>query len=307
MRIAILLLLATYTGFEGYSQLPSVNSGRIDRYEQFPSRYVTPRNVDVWLPEGYDSSKRYAVLYMQDGQMLYDSAQTWNHQSWDVEEAATRLMQAKDIRDFIIVGIWNGGVTRHGDYFPQKPFLMLTPVEQDSLYHSRRPEGVSVFKEVSIRSDGYLKFIVKELKPFIDRTYNTAQNRSSTFIAGSSMGGMISWYAVCEYPGVFGGAACLSTHWPGIFTVRNNPYPDAVLNYLEKHLPNPATHRFYFDYGTMTLDSLYGPIQVSVDAVMQKRGYTDKNWMTRSFPGADHSENAWRERMEVPLLFLLGK
>ena len=83
---------------------------------------------------------------------------------------------------------------------------------------------------VPVQSDAYLKFLVTELKPFIDSTFSVATDRSNTFIAGSSMGGLISMYAVCEYPAVFGGAACLSTHWPGIFTAENNPIPEAFEN-----------------------------------------------------------------------------
>jgi predicted alpha/beta superfamily hydrolase len=126
-----------------------------------------------------------------------------------------------------------------------------------------------------------------------------------TFIAGSSMGGLISLYALCEYPKVFGSAACLSTHWPGIFTMENNPVPDAFIRYLEENLPRPGSHKIYFDFGTETLDSLYEPLQNRVDDVMRHHGYTHKNWMTLKFPGEDHSERAWHSRLEVPLLFLL--
>ena len=83
---------------------------------------------------------------------------------------------------------------------------------------------IEVFKPVS---DNYLKFLVTELKPFIDKKYSVYKDMNHTFIAGSSMGGLISMYAICEYPRVFGGAACMSTHWPGIFSAEGNPVPDA--------------------------------------------------------------------------------
>ena len=151
----------------------------------------------------------------------------------------------------------------------------------------------------------YLKFLVPELKPFIDKTFSTKRNAKNTFSAGSSMGGLISIYAICEYPKVFGGAACLSTHWPGIFSTENNPIPDSFVGYLKQNLPNPKTHKIYFDYGDQTLDALYKPLQQKVDLVMIEKGFTSKNWMTRFFPGENHSEKSWKERLDIPLEFLL--
>ncbi len=84
-----------------------------------------------------------------------------------------------------------------------------------------------------IYSDEYLKFLVKELKPFVDKNYSTYTDAPHTFMMGSSMGGLISMYAICEYPEVFGGAICMSTHWPGIFVSENNPIPLAFQNYLK--------------------------------------------------------------------------
>jgi predicted alpha/beta superfamily hydrolase len=124
---------------------------------------------------------------------------------------------------------------------------------------------------------------------------------------GSSMGGLISMYAICEYPDVFGGAACLSTHWPGTFAVENNPIPDAFINYLKLHLPDPKRHKIYFDYGDQTLDALYPPFQKKVDEVMKAKGFSERNWMTKFFQGENHSERAWHKRLDTPLLFLLKK
>jgi len=69
-----------------HAQLPRPASGSIRRVVNFPSRFVEPRNVDIWLPDGYDPKKKYAVLYMQDGQMLFDSTNTWNKQEWGIDE-----------------------------------------------------------------------------------------------------------------------------------------------------------------------------------------------------------------------------
>ena len=263
--------------------------------------------MDVWLPDGYNKQQKYNVLYMHDGQMLFDSAITWNKQSWDVDDVISALLQQQKIKDVIVVAIWNGGATRHADYFPQKPFEALSQAEKDTVYSAARSNGVSVFNNYKIQSDNYLMFIVKELKPFIDKKYSVFKDRSHTFIAGSSMGGLISMYAICEYPKVFGGAACLSTHWPGIFSMKNNPVPNAFFNYLKKHLPHPKNHKIYFDYGDATLDALYPPLQQKADEVMKEKGFTAANWLTKYFPGEDHSENAWRKRFTIPLEFLLKK
>jgi enterochelin esterase-like enzyme len=287
-------------------QLPIPSSGKIIRISNFPSQFVDARNIDIWLPEGYSASKKYAVLYMHDGQMLFDSTTTWNKQEWGIDEAMSELMHSNKIKQCIVVGIWNSVKNRHIDYFPQKPFESLTQYQKDTLLKANRTNGASVFSG-TVQSDSYLKFLVQELKPFIDSSYATYTNRQHTFIAGSSMGGLISMYAICEYPNIFGGAACLSTHWPGTFTTHDNPIPAAFLNYLQHHLPNPKKHKIYFDFGTATLDALYEPFQLKADSIMIKRGFTRKNWKTLKFEGADHSESAWRKRIKQPLLFLLRK
>ncbi|MFM8256194.1 MAG: alpha/beta hydrolase [Bacteroidota bacterium] len=301
----VLLLIVWSTITTTYAQVPTPQQGRIVRHENFPSAHVTPRNVDVWLPAQYDPQKKYAVLYMHDGQMLFDSTLTWNKQEWGVDETLSQLMQEKKIKDCIVVGIWNGGRSRHAEYFPQKPFESLSASQQEIVYNGYRSNGQSIFFGIPIMSDRYLNFLTQELKPFIDKTYATKTDRSNTFIAGSSMGGLISLYAICEYPSIFGGAACLSTHWPGLFTMENNPVPGAFFSYLEQSLPSPNRHRIYFDHGTETLDSMYASLQKSVDLIMAKRGYKSKQWISRSWPGQDHSERSWRGRFALPASFLL--
>jgi enterochelin esterase-like enzyme len=261
------LILLFHIGLN--AQQPSVSSEELRRFSDFSSSFVGARNIDVWLPAGYSSKKKYAVLYMHDGQMLYDSTVTWNKQEWGVDETMTNLLKQKKIKDCIVVGVWNTGILRHADYFPQKPFLSLATAQQDSIYKVTRGEGYALFA-APVQSDAYLKFLVTELKPFIDKTFSVKTDRANTFIGGSSMGGLISMYAICEYPDVFGGAACLSTHWPGIFATANNPIPDAFISYLKNNLPDPSSHKIYFDYGTAGLDSLYKPFQLQADAVMQR-------------------------------------
>jgi enterochelin esterase-like enzyme len=287
------------------AQTPKVSQGKFIRIENFASKFVPARNIDIWLPDNYSSKSKYSVLYMHDGQMLFDSTTTWNKQEWGVDEVLGELLHSQKVSPCIVVGIWNTA-NRHPEYFPQKPFESLTLEEQAVILAAARVNASVTLLGDGPVSDNYLKFIVQELKPAIDSKYSTYTDAAHTFIMGSSMGGLISMYAICEYPEVFGGAACLSTHWPGTFAVEGNPIPGAFLNYLKTHLPAPKSHRIYFDYGTATLDALYKPFQLQADEIMEQAGYTSQNWITREFVGEDHSEQAWHKRLHIPLGFLLG-
>jgi len=290
------------------SQPHFLASGRIEHIEAFPSKYIAGHTVDVWLPDNYSKERRYPVLYMQDGQMLFDSTVTWNKTEWQADEILGKLIKMGEIKECILVAIWNSGAGRHSDYLPQKPFESLTENEQDSLYNSSRLGGASVFNGQKIHSGNYLQFIVKELKPYIDKSYSTLRDKSTTFIGGSSMGALLSLYAICEYPRVFGGAICMSTHWTGIFTLEHNPLPAAFFAYLRLHLPSAKDHKIYFDHGDKTLDAWYPSFQKQADIIMKQKGYANgKNWLTLVFPGEDHSERAWARRFAVPLKFLIGK
>ena len=267
-------------------------TGVLKRHEQFGSKFVAARNVDVWLPPGYARGKRsrYPVVYMHDGQMLFDSTATWNQQEWGVDETMTRLIQSGVIREAIVVGVWNTP-KRVAEYMPRKAVPSAS---------TKDLKGIPADSNDAIISDEYLKFLVRELKPFIDSHYRTKRDRASTFVMGSSMGGLISVYAVSEYPRVFGGAGCISTHWPA----GNG----ALIDYLKTHLPAPGAHKFYFDFGTETLDAQYEPFQKRMDEVMLAAGYTEgKDWVTRKFEGAEHSEKAWSARVDIPLVFFLHK
>jgi enterochelin esterase-like enzyme len=304
MKYIFIAFCALLWHFPVSAQLPKVRTGQIIRLDTFPSRYVDPRTVYIWLPDGYSEREKYAVLYMHDGQMLFDSSLTWNKQAWDVDVVANDLMKRGATRKFIVVGIWNNGTSRHAEYFPQRPFEQMSPAERDTVTAALQRMGRTKERFQPV-SDNYLRFLVKELKPYVDKNYSTRKDRKNTFIAGSSMGGLISMYAITQYPKVFGGAACLSTHWPGIFSLENNPVPGAFEQYLRTNLPKPGKNKFYFDYGTATLDALYPGIQVRMDAIMREKGYAPAQWQTLRFEGADHSERAWRARLDQPLLFLL--
>ena len=238
--------------------------------------------------------------------MLFDAKTTWNKQEWMVDDVLSKLTSENEIDDVIVVAIWNIPAIRHADLFPKKPLLQLTEEEQKLIFENAHKLGYQ-FNLEDINSDNYLKFIVEELKPYIDKNFSTNTNASNTFIAGSSMGGLISMYAICEYPNVFGGAICMSTHWPGIFEMENNPIPGAFMQYLNANLPNAQNHKIYFDCGDQTLDALYPPLQNKVDELMRKKGYTQQSWLTKYFTNQDHSEDAWSGRVQIPLQFMLQK
>ena len=270
----------------------AATAGRIETLPAVVSQFVAPRRVDVWLPPGYDAGKsiRYPVLYMHDGQNVFDPTLSFGGSSWEADQALCRLMKAGHARAAIIVGIWNTGLGRYSEYMPRK----AATGSRVSLH-----VGNLSIPTDTISSDAYLKFLVTELKPLIDLTYRTQPGAADTFVMGSSMGGLISAYAVAEYPTVFGGAGCVSTHWPA--------NDGAMVGYLAQHLPKPGANKFYFDHGTETLDALYAPFQQKADAVMRTAGYTEgRDWLTKKFPGGDHSEKSWRQRVAIPLVFLLG-
>ena len=287
------------------AQIPLVACGTINHIEHFKSKYISAHTIDVWLPQNYNHKRNYPVLYLHDGRSIFDSSLVGERQEWTVDETIDRLVSENKIRDCIVVAIWNDPTYRFSEYFPQRPFETLADSIQNKIYSTAKYNNQRLFNS-RIYSDNYLLFITQELKPYIDSAYSTKGNRRNTFIAGSSLGGMISLYAICEYPKIFGGVACLSTHWPGIFTLVDNPFPKTMLDYLQTHLPK-RKHKFYFDFGGKGIDTTYKTFQKMVDEIGKLKNYTDKNWLTLEFPDADHSIRAWKKRIEFPLEFLLKK
>ena len=284
--------------------LPQVATGRIERLENFVSLHVATRHVDVWLPAGYSPARRYQVLYMHDGQMLFDPATTWNGQAWQVHLAVDQLVRSGRIADTLVVGVWNVPALRYAEFYPQKMLARVPePLRQE--YVQRAMGGTP-------RSDAYLRFLVEELKPAIDRRYSTLPGPEHTVVMGSSMGGLVSLYALAEYPQVFGGAGGVSTHWVGLPTswgparLRNAALPLAAFNYLQQALPPPGQHRLYLDRGTTDLEALYAPHQAFVLELLHGRGWQAPQLMAQVAEGTGHNERDWAARVVVPLQFLLG-
>jgi len=291
------VVLGAAFGLRADSNLPPAKlefrvTGQVEHLAPLDSKFVDKRSVDVWLPPSYfesvAKSRRYPVIYVHDGQNVFDPASSFIGVDWAIDETMTQLIAAKKVPEAIIVAVWNTP-KRLSEYMPQRAIERTTESELDNMFKPVRQKPLG---------DAYLKYLVTELKPAIDARYRTLADRANTSIMGSSMGGLISLYAISEYPEVFGGAACLSTAWTvaGGVTARD----------IEKALPDPKTHRIYFDFGTETTDGKYEPLQQQVDAQMKAAGYAEgTNWITKSFPGEPHSERAWRQRVDIPLQFLL--
>ena len=303
--IAVLSLLVAVPAVAEALKPVNVASGTIVDLGVLQSKFTDPRRVVVWLPSSYSpKSPRHAVLYMHDGQNLFDKGTAGYGMEWEVDEHLDRLIREKQVRPTIVVGIWNTP-KRLQEYVPSKAFA--------SLPDDYRGKVRALYGGDPL-SDGYLKFIVQELKPRIDRQFRVKSDRANTVIMGSSMGALISLYAIDEYPNVFGAAGMMSTHWPLVINPDNSPVSDADYEvvsatferYLGPALPGPRDHRLYFDHGTETLDAVYKRYQDRVDSVVSKRGYVQgRNWMTRNYPGQKHNEISWASRVSVPLKFLL--
>lgn len=275
--------------------MPNPPAGHLVHLPAFPSRLVEPRPVEIWLPPEYDQqpSARFPVLYMHDGQNLFDPALAFTGIDWGVDEALQRLSQAGLITPRIVVAIWNVE-KRWLEYIPHRPLQTPAGAAYRQAALAKYPGD-----DNQVVSERYLRFIVEELKPFVDRSYRSRPERAQTAIAGSSMGGLISLAALCEYPQVFQAAGCLSTHWPAL--------GPAGIEWLRQALPPAGVHRLYFDYGDQGLDAEYEPYQRQVDAIVEQHGYTKNvDWLTLTFPGAEHNEAAWRARVTIPLEFLLS-
>lgn len=291
---------------------PAAGEGSFVVLDNFPSAQVAPRKVVVWLPPGYDpKGERYPVLYMHDGQNLFDPATAMGGQAWEVHKRLAALAATGAVRPAIIVGIASTR-DRAREYAPAEAVEALAPELRAALRGDPPvPGGLPTL------SGQYLRFIVEELKPAIDARFHTSRERADTFIMGSSMGGLVSLYALARYPEVFAGAACLSTHWPlttnfNMLFDKEDPrpvrYAAAYFDWLARKLPRAGRHKLYFDHGDATLDALYAPYQQQVDGIVRAKGYRmGVDLISQVFPGADHSETAWRERVEVPLRFLLSR
>lgn len=279
------------------AQLPA----RLVEHSDFASVHVQSRNISVWLPDGYSPSgeKRYPVIYAHDGQNLFEPSRSYGGVEWGLDETAEAMMASGDIRPAIIVGIWNTD-ERWQEYAPQKVIENLTGDTASQWLGPSLPE---------LKADAYLRFLVEELKPFIDQTYATKPDQEDTLIMGSSMGGLISLYAISEYPEVFSRAAAVSAHWPltepeGAMAQQADV---AMQTYLASGGIDQTQHQIWFDRGTETLDAAYQPHADAMESWFRSQGWDETQAIFRAYPGTDHSEAAWAARADDILNFLLDQ
>jgi len=254
-----------------YSASPQVKI--IDTAFKIPQLNRT-RRIWVYIPKGYaSSSKTYPVLYMQDGQNLFNE-QTAAFGEWGVDECLDTLEQ-KLGKECIVVGIDNGGDKRNNEYSP----------------YDFSDNG----KTITAEGKQYVDFLVQTLKPYIDTKYRTKKGHDYTFIAGSSMGGLISFYAITKYPDVFGGA--------GMFSPSFWVSPQVLAT--AEQFTTTTTPKLYFYAGgkeTSGAINMVNDMNKVADIIAKKNRYT----MRRSVnPVGEHKEAAWREEFPVFYAWLM--
>lgn len=280
-------------------------AGKIERQANFSSEFISPRNIDVWLPDGYSEEKSYPVLYMQDGQMLFDPTKTWNAKEWEMDEMVDFLSINGRMVAIIVVGIHSVEGDRYEDYLPEGPLESLAESDKAAIAEATNFQGKKLFDE-ALSSNDYVEFLTKELKPFIDEKYATKSEKENTYIGGSSMGGLISLYAMGEHPEVFGGAACFSPHWLGTFDTLNNPIPSQLLEYLAQSLPKWRDNQLYMDSGGIGLDRHYLPYIAQADSIIKATTTGSEEWYVFQHPSDDHNEDYWKNRLPQALVLLLA-
>lgn len=298
MFVTIALVLA---GMHG-NALAASGHGRFVDLPQVASINIAPTHVRIWLPPGYGRGhRRYGVIYMQDGQWAFAGMQP-GKPTLAAEQSVDRLVTAGTIDPVIIVAIWSDAKNRGREYYPQSLYSAVPAwarADADLFYRS------------PLYADAYLKFLTTELKPMIDAKYKTLRDPAHTSIVGASLGAVLSLYALAEYPGVFGAAACLSTHWPLANPVLTDDRRDALLavwdQYLEARLGAAKGRRLWFDHGDKTLDQFYGPYQSHIDKTLVRIGWQQgRDVETRSYPGAGHEEADWGARLDDVFGWLLA-
>lgn len=261
--------------------------------------------VTIRLPPGYDeaSSRRYPVLYMWDGQNLFDPARTHYGKAWMVQDVLAGLSAARAAEPHIVVGIWSPpGKDRYRVYLPTPLYRAVSGTPALTADIERMAGGVPA-------GDRMLAWTADVLKPRVDRNFRTRAGPRDTTIAGASMGGLMACYALIERPDVFGRAGCVSAHFaladPDIAKAHGPAIETAWASYLASRLGPPRRRRVWMDHGTVGLDGTYGPSQLAVARAFAAQGWReDTDYVARVYAGAEHDENFWRARMPEMLGWL---
>jgi predicted alpha/beta superfamily hydrolase len=238
------------------------------------------RMLRVWLPPGYNDpdhrSERYPVLYLNDGQDLFDACTSvFNAEEWGVDETATALIQSHKVSPLIIVGIDNAGKRdRPKEYlpFPDETLKPATP---------------------KVYGKNYPRFLLDEVMPFIDRTFRTDPNPATTGLGGSSYGAGIALYTVMKRPGRFGKLLLES---PSLYA-----HDDYLLHRADAFNRWPA--KIFIGVGSVNepVDDVH-----RLQAILTRHGLGDQRLLVVEEPGAGHDEKAWAQRFPRALEFLYG-
>jgi len=252
-------------------------TGSIRLHQAPPSRFSKePRKLAIYVPPGYESEqRRFPVLYLHDGQNLFDPATAFLGKDWKLHEVADDLIQHGRIEPLIIVGIYNLGEKRLAEY---------TPVCDRHGYGGR--------------ARAYGRFIVEDLKPFIDGEYRTLRDFSQTGLGGSSLGGLATLYLGLRYSRTFSKLAVLS---PSVWWANR-----AILKEV-RSLRRKSLQKIWLDIGTSEGQNPQACIDNAValrDALIAKGWQPGSDLAFVRDEGAGHDERAWGRRMRHVLPFL---
>lgn len=302
----LLLGLLALVGWVGLAApvIAAEDLGRRIEFEHVAAAGLPEQRLTIWLPPGYDSSKRrYGVVYMHDGHNLFDPAKSNFNKVWAADKAMLAAMRSGKVAPHIIVGIWAPGMDRYRQYLPKDIYDLASPALRGQM---DKMAGGPVI------SDGYLAWLAGPLKQWVDHTYRTRPGPRDTVIVGSSMGGIMSCYAIVRRPDIYGRAACVSSHWPAVDpgTVGSLDPEVAALwdGWLQQRLGKPKGRRVWMDHGTATLDAFYAPYQQKIDARFAASGWKrGHDWESKVYVGAEHEENAWAARLPEIFGWLLRR
>jgi predicted alpha/beta superfamily hydrolase len=255
----------------------STLTGNIRLHRALPSRFLAhARDVIVYLPPDYESSPNayYPVLYLQDGQNLFDAATAFipGH-DWKADETAEELILSGQVRPFIMVGIYHAGESRLEEYTPDKD--------------STHPDGG--------KARLYGRFLTEELKPFIDSVYRTLPGPRHNAIGGSSLGALVSIFTALNFSDVFGHVVALS---PSVWWNRN-----AMVRRVAG-LESKRSVRIWLDMGTEEGPGALRSVRAMREALVAKGWVEGIDLRYLEIEGANHSEDAWAARIGEVLRWL---
>ena len=291
---------------KGWTRL-TAPSGRGQLYvlRHFASRHLAVRDLYVWTPDGVDEAARLPVLYMQDGQNLFDARLVPFGVAWEVDASLSRLIDAGQVAPTLVAGV----ACTEDRFAEYAPALIL-----DQLPAPTRRAVIDAWPGAP-DSAAYARMLVEEIKPLIDATFPTLTGRETTFLAGSSMGAVVAAELLARRPDVFAGAALLSAHFSLLPVTETEPLPDgfaddvaqAVGDFGRRHMPRAGSHRLWLDRSTLSIDRFYPPSHAAFVEALLALGYVEgEDLSVRTYAGVGHDEGAWRERLDEALAFLLA-